>query len=185
MTSRLFVLAALGLAATLSACSPKKDAAASADQSASAPADNSDIVTPADKAMVATLPAPFNTGDPVNGKRIFARCRACHTVERGGPNMTGPNLWGVFGRKAGSKPDYGYSDAMKAQAYAWDAPHLDAWLSAPATTVPGTKMTFIGLNDAKDRVDVIAYLKTATEAKPKVDASAPAAAAKVSSPAKK
>ncbi len=184
MTSRIFVFAALGLAATLSACGPKKDAAATADQSASAPADDSDIVAPADKAAVATLPAPFNTGDPVNGKRIFARCRACHTVEQGGPNMTGPNLWGVFGRKAGSKPDYGYSDAMKAQAYAWDAPHLDAWLSAPATTVPGTKMTFIGLNDPKDRIDLIAYLKTATEPKPKVEA-APAADAGKPDSAKK
>jgi cytochrome c len=178
MTSRLFILAAVvGVAASLSACGPKKAAPASSDQSASPPAEETDIVTPADKAMVATLPAPFNTGDPVNGKRIFARCRACHTVEQGGPNMTGPNLWGVFGRKAGSKPDYGYSDAMKAQTYAWDAPHLDAWLNAPATTVPGTKMTFIGLNDPKERIDVIAYLKTATEPKPKVDA-APAGPAK-------
>ncbi|HEY3811895.1 MAG TPA: cytochrome c family protein [Caulobacteraceae bacterium] len=172
MTSRLIVLAAVGLAATLSACGPKKDssAASTADQSASAPAEEAEPIDPASKAMVATLPTPFNTGDPVNGKRIFARCRACHTVEQGGPNMTGPNLWGVFGRKAGSRPDYGYSDAMKAQGYAWDAPHLDKWLSSPSTTVPGTKMTFIGLDQPQERIDVIAYLKTATEAKPKVEA---------------
>ena len=171
MTSRLFVVAAITLSAALCACGPKKNASApAADQSASTSADDSDVVTPADKAMVATLPAPFNTGDPVNGKRIFARCRSCHTVEQGGPNMTGPNLWGLFGRKAGSKSDYSYSDAMKAQTYAWDAPHLDKWLSAPATTVPGTKMTFIGLDKAQERIDLIAYLKTATEPKPKTDA---------------
>ena len=173
MTSRFFVFAAIGLAVSLTACGPKKDAGA-ADQSASAPAEEAEPIDPASKALVASLPAPFNTGDPVNGKRIFARCRACHTVERGGPNMTGPNLWSLFGRRAGSKSDYGYSDAMKAQTYAWDAAHLDTWLTAPAAAVPGTKMTFIGLDKPQERLDVIAYLKTATEPKPKVDAAPPA-----------
>ncbi|HWE46517.1 MAG TPA: cytochrome c family protein [Caulobacteraceae bacterium] len=177
MTSRVLFVAAVAFAAALSACGPKKDASASADQSTSEATVEPDIVTPQDQAMVATLPAPFNTGDPVNGKRIFARCRACHTVEKDGPNMIGPNLWGLFGRKAGSKSDYGYSDAMKAQGYAWDAAHLDKWLTSPATTVPGTKMTFIGLDKAQDRNDVIAYLKTATEPKPKVE-TAPAKPAK-------
>ncbi len=164
---RATVLAVLGLAACLCACGPKKEAASTdASTGASSSADAGDVVTPQDKAMVATLPAPFNTGDPVAGKRVFARCRACHTTDKDGPNMTGPNLWGLFGRHAGGKADYGYSDAMKAQTYTWDAPHLDRWLTDPRTTVPGTKMTFIGLSDPKERIDVIAYLKTATEPKP-------------------
>ncbi len=170
MTMRLAVFIAMGAALTLAACGPKKDAGQAADQGP--PPAMAEPTDPAAKAMVATLPAPYNTGDPAAGKAVFARCRACHTTDKGGPNMTGPNLWGLFGRKAGSKPDYGFSDAMKTQTYAWDAPHLDKWLESPKAVVPGTKMTFIGLSDPKERLDVIAYLKTATEAKPD---SAPAA----------
>jgi cytochrome c len=173
MTLRFPLLLAIGLTAALSACGPKKEAGAGGP-----PAETAAPADPAAKAMVATLPAPFNGGDPVAGQAVFARCRTCHTTDQGAPNMTGPNLWGLFGRKPGSRTDYGYSDGMKAQAYVWDAPHLDKWLANPRGTVPGTKMSFIGLNDPKERIDVIAYLKTATEPKP----AAPAAAA---APAKK
>jgi cytochrome c len=157
MTSRLTMFAVVGAALTLAACGPKTGGA---DGSAT-PAD------PAAKAMVATLPAPFNSGDPVAGETVFMRCRACHTTVKDGPNMTGPNLWGLFGRKAGSRADYGYSDPMKAAGFTWDAEHLDKWLTEPRAFVPGTKMSFIGLHDPKERLDVIAYLKTATEPKPK------------------
>src|ERR1700686_2165683 len=67
-------------------------------------------LTPAQvKALVATLPAPYNTGDPEAGKADFPRCAACHTTVQGGPNIAGPNLYGVFGRKAAGQPDYAYS----------------------------------------------------------------------------
>lgn len=118
------------------------------------------------RAMVASLPAPYNTGDPASGKAVFARCRACHSVEQGAPDLVGPNLWGLFSRKAGSKAGYAYSDAMKSAGFTWDAPHLDAWLTDPRSYRPGTRMSFVGLKDARDRQDVIAYLKTATEAPP-------------------
>ncbi|HWU14807.1 MAG TPA: cytochrome c family protein [Caulobacter sp.] len=118
------------------------------------------------QALLAALPAPYNTGDLMNGQSKFALCRSCHTITESGPNMTGPNLYGVFGRKAGSKPDYKYSPVVAAAGFDWDAEHLDKWLDNPRGFMPGTKMTFAGLHDPKDRIDLIAYLKVETGYKP-------------------
>lgn len=116
------------------------------------------------KAMVASLPAPFNTGDIDKGRMVFGQCHACHTPEQGGPNMTGPNLWGIFGRKAGSVAGFNYSDGLKATGIVWDAPHIDKWITDPRAVVPDTRMSFLGLKNPQDRINVIAYLKTATSA---------------------
>ena len=113
-------------------------------------------------ALLAALPAPYNQGDLENGRRAFARCRSCHTIAEGGSNTTGPNLYGLFGRTAGTHPRYNYSKALKAAGFAWDAQKLDQWLSGPRTFLPGNKMSFAGLPDASDRRDVIAYLKVET-----------------------
>ena len=113
-------------------------------------------------ALLAALPAPYNQGDLDNGRRVFARCRSCHTVSEGGPNMTGPNLYGVFGRQAGTAAGYTYSAAVKGAGFAWDAEHLDHWLENPHTFLRGTKMSFAGLSEAADRRDVIAWLKVET-----------------------
>ena len=118
------------------------------------------------KAAVDALPAPYNTADIAHGKALFAQCRSCHTAVEGGADMVGPNLYGVFGRVAGTKPDFNYSPALKAAGFTWEAQHLDAWLKDPRGYLPGAKMTFAGLQDEKDRIDVIAYLKTATGYKP-------------------
>jgi cytochrome c len=85
---------------------------------------------------------------------------------RGRSQHDGPNLYGVFGRKAGGKPDYKYSPAVAAAGFDWDAEHLDKWLDDPRGFMPGTKMTFAGLHDPKDRIDLIAYLKVETGYKP-------------------
>ena len=112
------------------------------------------------QALLAALPAPYNTADLANGKIKFGMCRSCHTIVPGGANMTGPNLHRVFGRKAGAVEGYNYSDAVKAAGFVWDAEHLDKWLAEPRTFLPGTKMSFAGLKDPQDRADIITYLQS-------------------------
>lgn len=114
------------------------------------------------KAAIAGLPAPYNTADLDNGEAKFAVCKSCHTLTPGGPDMTGPNLSGVFGRQVATKAGFKFSDPLKAQTFTWDVQHLDTWLTDPKAMVPGTKMTFPGFKDAKDRTDVIGYLKAET-----------------------
>jgi len=120
-------------------------------------------LTPAEKqALVAKLPAPYNTADLANGKAKFAMCRSCHTIAPDGVNMTGPALHGVFGRKAGTMEQFRYSEAVKNAGFVWDAAHLDKWLAAPRDFLPGTKMSFVGVPDAKDRIDLVAYIEIET-----------------------
>ena len=120
-------------------------------------------LTEAEKvAVLATLPAPYSAGDLENGRRAFARCRSCHTITPGGPNMTGPNLYGVFGRAAGAAEGYNYSTAVRQAGFVWDADHLNNWLENPRTFLKGTKMSFAGIPDSTDRRDVIAFLKVET-----------------------
>lgn len=159
-------LALLSLTVLAAACSPQSGGEGKADGGA-APAPKGEAPTDAEaQAMLASLPAPYNTADLANGKKQFARCRSCHTLPEGGPDLVGPNLYGVFGRKAGAKDGYNYSDALKKADFVWDGPHLDAWLAEPRTYLPGTKMSFAGLKEAKDRTDLIAYLHTQTGYKP-------------------
>lgn len=141
--------------------------ATASEQPANPQATQAAALTPEEiKKVQAALPAPYNTADLANGEAKFAFCSACHAITPGGPNMTGPNLHGVVGRKAGAAPDYNYSDAVKTAGFVWDAAHLDKWLSGPQAMLPGTKMTFPGLKDPKDRTDVIAYLMVNSAPKP-------------------
>lgn len=158
---------ALSAVLTLAACGPN-DAAPAADNAPAAP--KAPSPTEAEKlALLAALPAPYNEADLDNGRRAFARCRSCHTITPGGPNMTGPNLYGVFGSKAGAKEKYSYSHAMRTAGFTWDAETLDHWLQNPRTFLPGNKMSFAGLPDATDRRDVIAFLKVETGFKPQAE----------------
>ena len=116
--------------------------------------------------LVAQLPAPYNMGDFDAGKQVFLQCSACHSTAKDGPDMTGPNLFGVFGRKAGTKPGFAYSAPMQAAGWTWDAPRIDHWVAGPAAVLPGTKMTFVGVMDPTQRRDLIAYLKVATSGGP-------------------
>lgn len=96
------------------------------------------------------------------GAKIYARCRACHTLDKDGRNKVGPNLWDIYGSTAGQKEGYAYSKAMLASEIVWDAETMDAYLERPAKYVPGTKMSFIGLKKQEDRDAVQAYMRANT-----------------------
>ncbi|NUB27899.1 cytochrome c family protein (plasmid) [Azospirillum brasilense] len=108
--------------------------------------------------LVASSPGLAAAQDAAAGEKVFNQCKACHTIEAGGPNRVGPNLHGVVGRKAGSVETYKYSDAMK-NAGAWDEATLDAYLADPKGAVPGNKMAFAGVKNEQARKDLIAFLK--------------------------
>ena len=102
-------------------------------------------------------------GNEARGERLFnQQCKACHTLDQGGHNLVGPNLHGLFGRKAGSA-DYRYSDAMKKSGIVWDEATLAGYLKDPKGKVPGTKMTYIGLRQEQQQQDMIAFLEKATQ----------------------
>jgi cytochrome c len=94
-------------------------------------------------------------GDADRGEQIYEACQDCHSLDK---NDVGPRHRGVFGRKAGSLPDYDYSDALKSANIIWNEETLDKWLTNPQAVAPGAKMVF-HLENAQDRADVIAYLK--------------------------
>jgi cytochrome c len=99
-------------------------------------------------------------GDAAAGQALFKqKCGICHAPIQG-QNKIGPSLYGVVGRKAGSLPDYTYSDAMKNANRTWDAATLDDYLTNPRQKIPGVKMIFAGLPEESDRKNVIAYLST-------------------------
>jgi cytochrome c len=87
----------------------------------------------------------------------FAQCASCHSTESG-KNIYGPSLAGISKRRAGTLPGYTYSPALTASKLQWDEKTLNRWLTSPKKTVPGTKMPFLGLQDAKARQEVITYL---------------------------
>jgi len=92
-----------------------------------------------------------------SGQAVFEqRCAVCHALKPA-PGKMGPPVAGVVGRKAGTLGGYAYSNALKASGITWNAEMLDAYLKAPAKTVPGTKM-LVGVPDAQQRAAVIQYL---------------------------
>jgi cytochrome c len=162
MRSLLAVWIGLGAACALAGCS-KPDA----DQGAPPPAPPMVPATAEQRAILATLPAPYRTADLYDGQAKFAACKSCHTVARGAGAAYGPNLWGVFGRRSGTAPGYVYSKDLTRLGVTWTPETLDAWIANPRAIVPGTKMAYAGLEDPRDRIDVVAYLKTVTTPAPK------------------
>ena len=87
-------------------------------------------------------------------------CLSCHAFQPGEPELEGPTLWGVVGRRIGGAPDYAYSDALRSQEGHWDRATLDRFLASPQEFAPGVNMTFGGVRNAADRKAVLDFLET-------------------------
>jgi cytochrome c len=118
--------------------------------------------------------------DVAAGEVISTKCASCHSFASGGPNLTGPDLWAVVGRKPGSHAGFAYSPAMSGESSkvaTWDYAHLYEFLKSPQGYVPGTKMSFVGLKKPEDRINLIAWLRTKSDSPAPIPAPKPAAAA--------
>jgi len=110
-------------------------------------------------ALLAALPAhAADAADAARGEQLYSRCIACHALAR---DRVGPRHCGVLGRRAGSVPGFAYTDEMKNSQLVWDEKTLDRFLAKPMSVVPGTSMTYDGVPEARDRADLIAYLRQA------------------------
>ena len=110
--------------------------------------------------------AAGNAADTAKGKKLARKCTTCHTLDKGGKNRLGPNLYGVFGSPAGKVKGYKYSTAMATSGIVWNEAAFTEFLLKPKKLVKGTKMSFSGLRNAKQRADLVAYFKTLTDAAP-------------------
>ena len=102
-------------------------------------------------------------GNIEHGKKVFKKCSACHMIAAGGRNMTGPNLWGIIGKKSGSSSGYNYSKGMTAFGKKWNFEEMNGFLIKPAAYVKGTKMAFAGLRNEKDRASVILFMNSESD----------------------
>ena len=104
------------------------------------------------------------SGDATRGERLFnQQCKACHTVEKGGRNGIGPNLFGMFGQKAGAVEGFSFSEAMQKSGIVWDDKTMAEYLKDPKGRVPDGQMVYAGLKQQAQLDDMIAYLKKATQ----------------------
>lgn len=117
---------------------------------------------PPDAADAGAARVPAGEADLERGELLSLACRACHTLAPGEAHAIGPNLHGVFGRRAGALDDFAYSAALREADFVWTPERLEAWLAAPSDFLPGTTMTFTGYRSAADRRALIAHLRAAT-----------------------
>jgi len=108
------------------------------------------------------LAAEAKTPDLARGERLFKKCIHCHTVNRKGQHRIGPNLHGLFGRRAGTIAGFDFSPAWRNANFVWTEKMLDTYLRNPRQTIPNNLMQFDGLNRPEDRAALIAYLKVIT-----------------------
>jgi len=140
--------------AVKAAAEPAKAAVAEVTQTASA-------APAAPAAPIINIAEMVGAADLDKGKRVFNKCKSCHTVNKDGKNGIGPNLWNVVNAKKGARDGFKYSKAIIAMAgTAWTYENLNAFLLKPRDYAKGTKMTFAGLRKDSDRANIIAYLRT-------------------------
>ena len=108
------------------------------------------------------LPEPYKSSDYNRGRRTFKLCQSCHTLNEGGQNLVGPNLYGVFGREIGGVEGFSYSKAVEESDIIWTPSILADWLESPRNFLPGNKMSFAGVRKPEDRTAVIAYIMAET-----------------------
>ena len=111
---------------------------------------------------LALAAGPALSADAKKGKKVFNKCKACHSL-KAGKKKVGPSLHGVIGRKAGTLKGFKYSKAMKASGITWDEKTIDQYLTKPKAFIKGNRMAFRGLKKQSQRDDVIAYLKEAAK----------------------
>jgi len=121
--------------------------------------------------------------DVAAGKTLSTKCEQCHDLTKGGPNKIGPNLFGVVDRARASHEGFSYSSAMKGKPGNWTYDELFKFIKAPGVDIPGTKMSFAGLRSDKDRINLIAYLRSNADSPAAIPAPKPAAAPAAAAPA--
>ena len=147
----------------------------SAAPAAEAPAEGAPAEPAAGAAPGAEILALVATADPKRGEADVGLCKVCHTFDKGGATLIGPNLYGVVGKKIASHEGVNYTPALKAKEGDWTYENLDAWLTNPQAFASGTAMAFPGIPDIKKRADVIAYLRSNAESPVPLPEAAPAA----------
>jgi len=108
--------------------------------------------------LIVTSFVPGMAQDAQKGKTVFNVCLACHTIGPGAQNKVGPELNGLEGRKAGTVPNFDYSDANKSSGIVWNEATFKEYIKAPAAKIPDTKMIFPGLKNEQQVNDVWAYI---------------------------
>ncbi|MDR3515963.1 MAG: cytochrome c family protein [Azospirillaceae bacterium] len=131
-----------------------------------APADSGAAKPAAEPAGPAPIAPLLAVADPANGQKVTKVCQTCHNFDKGGPNKIGPNLWGIVGDKQAHLPSFAYSDAVAKLGGTWTYDELNKFLYSPKAYAPGTKMTFAGLKNDKERADAIAWLRTQNDNPP-------------------
>ena len=119
--------------------------------------------TSSDDAGSGDIMALFASTSAAEGSKIFKKCAACHSIAQGGANKIGPALWGVLGRKVGSVSSYKYSKSMAAHGKPWTFEEMNGFLIKPKDWIKGTKMSFAGLKNPKERAAVILYMNENTD----------------------
>ena len=165
-------MAALGASLFLAACGggasdTTENTANNQTPSETTSTDATPVATPAPAETetsdaFAALPEPYQSADYNRGRRTYKLCQSCHTLNEGGQNLVGPNLYGVFGREIGAVEGFAYSRAVEESDIVWTPEILAEWLESPRNFLPGNKMSFAGVRKPEDRTAVIAYIMAET-----------------------